>query len=192
MDYSGGGLGSHMGSHPLSELDKIKKTARGEIDITESEPGTGDMPHPSGRMLGSVEAEFREEPAQDNPDGFSALPDFYVGEAPPGQRRPGAPGSGDATPLSDPSLKTGRARGADPHAGTNLEGSYGGQSADYYHGMIPVVTDPMTGMASGTVMDASEQARKEVGPAVIRGPGSDAVGVNTRPNIKGPEGDVSA
>lgn len=34
MDYSGGGLGSHMGSHPLSELDKIKKTARGEIDIT--------------------------------------------------------------------------------------------------------------------------------------------------------------
>lgn len=62
-----------------------------------------------------------------------------MGEAPPGQRRPGAPGSGDATPLSDPSLKTGRARGADPHAGTNLEGSYGGQSADYYHGMIPVV-----------------------------------------------------
>ncbi|KAG2451484.1 hypothetical protein HYH02_004082 [Chlamydomonas schloesseri] len=197
MDYSGGGTGAHRGNHPLYELGKIKKTARGEIDITESEPGTGDLPHPTGRMPGSVEAEFRveeeQEPASSSPDGSSSvLPDFYVGEAPPGERRPGTPGSGDATPLSDPGLKTGRAPGADPHSGTNAQGSYGGQSADYYHGMIPVVTNPMTGMASGTVLDTSEQTRKAVGPVVIRGPGADAVGVNTRPNVGIPGADVSA
>ncbi|KAG2445821.1 hypothetical protein HXX76_000425 [Chlamydomonas incerta] len=193
-DYSGGGTGTSMGSHPLYELDKIQRTARGEIDSTEAEPmGTSGLPHPTGRMAGGVEA--RAEPGQTpsadelKSDGSGALPDFYVGEQPPGQRRPGAPGSGDATQLSDPGLATGRAAGAEPHAGTNSEGSYGGQSADYYHGMKPVVTDPMTGLASGTVMDASEKTRREVGPAVIRGPGSDAVGVNTRPNTGA---DVSA
>ncbi len=50
----------------------------------------------------------------------------------------------------------------------------------------------MTGMASGTVLDASEEVRREVGPVVIRGPGADAVGVNTRPKVGIPGADVSA
>ncbi|GLC54780.1 hypothetical protein PLESTB_000905200 [Pleodorina starrii] len=188
---AGGGLqarrGLATGNHPYYEMDKIKRTAEGRIDITgesgiavPDEPGTGDMPHMTGSMPEMVEEEFRAPEAERVGAGIPPdLPDFYTGEAAPSARptRSPPPGSGAATTSAqlDSSAHTG------PHEGTQLHATgYGGPSQDYSHGAIPVVTDPMTGLASGSVAVADEATRRELGQAVIRGPGEEKVGVSSK------------
>ncbi|GLC43760.1 hypothetical protein PLESTM_001516800 [Pleodorina starrii] len=171
---AGGGLqarrGLATGNHPYYEMDKIKQ----------DEPGTGDMPHMTGSMPEMVEEEFRAPEAERVGAGIPPdLPDFYTGEAAPSARptRSPPPGSGAATTSAqlDSSAHTG------PHEGTQLHATgYGGPSQDYSHGAIPVVTDPMTGLASGSVAVADEATRRELGQAVIRGPGEEKVGVSSK------------
>ncbi|PNH11297.1 hypothetical protein TSOC_001917 [Tetrabaena socialis] len=154
--------GVATGSHPLDELNKVKATAAGKLDVTEDEPGTGDMPHVTGRMREGVEVEFREP----TPETVIELPS----PEPPPQ-----PGSGDSNALPRTTFASG------PHEDTNADSEYGGSSLDYYGGVIPVVTDPVVGMASGCIVGASAELERKLGGAVIRGRGEDAVGVNVQP-----------
>ncbi|KXZ55877.1 hypothetical protein GPECTOR_2g1428 [Gonium pectorale] len=167
--------GMATGQHPLYELDKIKRTAEGHIDITDEEPGTGDMPHMRGPMLDMVEEEFREPPREDG-SPKEGVPDFFIGDTPPEHSRSPPPGSGAATTSAEvaSSISSG------PHENTNQEGGYGGPGQDYYHGTIPVVTDPVSGMATGSVVNADKAAREELGAAVIRGRSEERVGVHTQ------------
>ncbi|KAG2498298.1 hypothetical protein HYH03_003559 [Edaphochlamys debaryana] len=198
-----GRRGFAIGSHPKHELDKIQRTAEGKIDITEDEPGTGDMPHMRTPSIESVEGVAAG-------GGEGRMPEFYSAESfrprpaqphesDPNLPRSSAQGSGDPT-AAPPSADSGAHReesslwSADPkqatfsswsmqsgpHEGTNLDGSYGGPSQDYYHGAIPVVTDPVVGMATGSILGASAEMKKKLGAAVIRGRGEHAVGVNTK------------
>ncbi|GLI58717.1 hypothetical protein VaNZ11_000470 [Volvox africanus] len=167
--------GLATGNHPLYEIEKIRRTSEGHIDITEDEPGTGDMPHMTGTMPELVEEEFRAPEAERVGAGLSTnlptgLPEFFSGDFMP---------ASDASDASDAS-----AASADPHGGPHQGSSHGGPSLDYSHGEIPVVTDPVTGLASGTVLVADEEARRELGQAVIRRPGEEKLGVNSK---QGPE-----
>ncbi|EFJ50978.1 hypothetical protein VOLCADRAFT_116559 [Volvox carteri f. nagariensis] len=177
-----GGLGRRglaMGQHPLYELDKIQRTAEGHIDITEDEPGTGDMPHVTGRLPDLVEEEFRvtreeEEVEKGRQGAIQDLPEFFTSDTIPSSASSFAASSASAA--------------ADLHTGAPSDSTYVPPSPDYSHGAIPVVTDPGTGLASGSVAVADGARRAERGQAVIRGPGAETeVGLSSKGGPEQPE-----